>query len=317
MRDGEWLIGYGMASMAYDARSSPATARAVLSADGQVLVQSATCDQGTGSYTIMRQIASDALGLPYEKVRFDLGDTNLPFAPISAGSMTAASVGSAVQAACQSLRRKILEAARNNRESQFYGMSESDVELIEGRITVRSEPSRSEPVADFLKRIHLSEIEATEEIDPGKNAKQVTRYSFGAHFAEVRVHPDSGEVHVARYVGAFAAGRVLNAKTARSQLIGGIVWGIGMALTEETHLDTKHGRFVNADLGEYHVPVNADVPNMDVFFIEEQDSQVNPLGVKGIGEIGTVGCSAAIANAVFHASGRRIRQLPITPDKLI
>ena len=156
-----------------------------------------------------------------------------------------------------------------------------------------------------------------EQIDPGKDAKEVTRYSFGAHFAEVRVHESSGEARVSRYVGAFAAGRILNAKTARSQLLGGIVWGIGMALMEQSHLDINFGRFVNADLAEYHVPVNADIPDMDVFFIEEQDSQVNPLGVKGIGEIGTVGASAAIANAVFHATGRRIRALPITPDKLV
>ena len=162
-------------------------------------------------------------------------------------------------------------------------------------------------------------LEAEAKIDPGEAAKEFTRYSFGAHFAEVQVNPSSGETRVTRYVAAFGAGRILNPQTARSQLIGGIIWGIGMALHEQTYFDTNLGRFMNHDLAEYHVPVNADIPladKIDAFFVEEQDAKVNRLGVKGIGEIGTIGASAAIANAVYHATGRRIRELPITPDKL-
>ena len=318
--DGEMLVGWGMASMAYDAKSSPATAHAQIGADGFLRVQSATCDQGTGSYTIMRQIAADALGVPVERTQFELGDTRLPRAPLSAGSMTTASVGSAVQAACQALRRKLVDLARANPDSPLHNLPAESIEIHNGRLFANGDPARGERITDLLRRLKLEWVDATEQIDAGKDAKEFTRYSFGAHFAEVRVNPQSGETRVTRYVAAFGAGRILNPKTAHSQLVGGIIWGIGMALHEQTHLDPHLGRLMNHDLAEYHVPVNADIPPLsaiDAFFVEEHDDCVNPLGVKGIGEIGTIGASAAIANAVFHATGRRIRQLPITPDKLL
>ncbi len=315
--DGETLVGWGMASMAYDAKSAPALAHAQMFADGRVLVQSATCDQGTGSYTIMRQIAADALGVPVESVVFELGDTRLPRAPISAGSMTAASVGSAVQGACHALRDKIIGLARANADSPLHNAEAEKITLQKGRLFVTSDPAQGELVFALLHRLKLDWVEATEEVDAAKEAKGKTRYSFGAHFAEVQVNPHSGETRVTRYVAAFGAGRILNPKTARSQLLGGVIWGIGMALHEQTHLDAHLGRLMNHDLSEYHIPVNADIPAIDAFFIEERDAQVNPLGVKGIGEIGTIGAAAAIANAVYHATGRRVRDLPITPDKLL
>ena len=309
-------VGWGMATMMYDAFSSPASASARLSPDGSVLIRSATCDQGTGSYTIMPQIAADALGIPAASVRMQLGDTNLPKAPISAGSRTAASVGAAVQAAAQSLRRRALAFAFADPTSPLHGQSESTVTVEHGRISLNADPARGQNYAEIAAIHAPGGLEVTEAAKPDDETK-FSAYSFGAHFAEVQVDPDLGEVRVTRYVGAFGAGRILNAQTARSQLIGGVVWGLGMALTEETHLHPKLGRIANADLAEYHVPVNADVPSLDVFFVDEDDPYVNPLGIKGIGEIGTIGAAAAVANAVYHATGRRIRDLPITPDKLI
>jgi xanthine dehydrogenase YagR molybdenum-binding subunit len=231
--------------------------------------------------------------------------------------MTAASVGSAVQAATTSLRRKILSIAVTDPTSPLYKQSEEQVIVENGRCFLREDPTRGESYVDILRRHAMEVVEATEDVKPNPERMQYTACAFGAHFAEVHVHPDSGEARVRRYVGAFSAGRILNPKTARSQLIGGIVWGIGMALMEQTIVDPHTGRIVNASLGEYHVPVNADVPQIEAFFVEEHDPHVNPLGSKGIGEIGTIGSAAAIANAVYHATGKRIRDLPITLDKLL
>ena len=311
------LIGWGMATMMYDAKSAPASASARMEPDGSVVLRSATCDPGTGPYTIMPQIAADILGVPVSRVRLELGDSRLPKAPLAAGSQTSASVGSAVRAASESLRRSLLAATFTDPASPLFGLTGGQVCTEDGRVFARAEPGRGQTYADILARHAPEGMEATEEVDPHGGAKDFSLYSFGAHFAEVKVDPDLGEIRVTRYVGAFGAGRILNAKTARSQLIGGLIWGLGMALHEETHLDTKMGRIVNPDLAEYHIPVNADVPDLDVFFVEEEDAHVNPLGVKGIGEIGTIGAAAAVANAVYHATGRRVRDLPITPDKVM
>lgn len=317
MRDGEHLVGMGMASMAYDAKSAPASARAVISADGGLLVQSATCEQGTGSYTVFSQVAAEESGVSVERIRFELGDTFLPEAPISAGSQTVASVGAAVQEATRSLRRKLLALASADSSSPIYEKTEDEVAVENGRFFVKTNPNVGQTYAEILRRAGKGSFEVTETVKPGEETEKYTRYSFGAHFAEVRVHPALGEVRVARYTAAFGAGRIMNAKTARSQLLGGIIWGIGMALMEETFVDGQFGRIVNSDLAEYHVPTNADVPDMDAFFVEEDDDRVNKVGAKGVGEIGTVGAAAAIANAVFHATGVRVRELPITPDKLL
>ena len=311
-------LGYGMASMMYDAKSAPTAASARMSPDGSVVIQSATADPGTGPYTIMPQIAADALGVPAASVRLELGNSRLPKAPIAAGSQTSASVGSAVQAAALSLRRRLLDFAFADPLSPLHGLTEEQIGVDTGRVYLLADQTRGETYLDILRRHAPYGLEAAAEVNPFAASEEFSLYSFGAHFAEVQVDPDFGEVRVTRYVGAFGAGRILNAKTAHSQLLGGVVWGIGMALHEETHLDTALGRIMNPDLSEYHIPVHADIPaDMDLFFVEEEDAHVNPLGVKGIGEIGTIGAAAAIANAVYHATGRRIRNLPITPDKLI
>jgi xanthine dehydrogenase YagR molybdenum-binding subunit len=317
MRDGETLIGWGLATGVWHAIQFPASARAVLTADGKLRVGSGTEDIGTGTYTIMTQIAADALGLPIEDVTFELGDSTLPPAPVQGGSFTAASVGSAVKAACDKVCKKVFNAARKVKDSPLSGARLSEVTFRDSRITLNSDPSRSVSILDAMRLAKNSRIEEVASAKPGAKAQRHIRHSHSAVFAEVRVDPDLGSIEVSRMVSAIAAGRILNPKTARSQIMGAIVMGVGMALQEESVIDHKFGRFMNHSFGEYHVPVHADIPDIDVIFVEEKDSIVNPLGVKGLGELGIVGTAAAIANAVFHATGQRIRTLPITLDKLL
>ncbi|MBV6625848.1 MAG: xanthine dehydrogenase family protein molybdopterin-binding subunit [Rivularia sp. (in: Bacteria)] len=294
MRDGRYLIGMGMATATYPAFTSPASAKAKMLADGSVVVQSSTHDMGGGTATVMAQLIAETLGLPFEKVCFEYGDTRLPRAPVSGGSMTVGSVGSAVYGAVKGLQAKVLELG---------GLKESQSLTIED-------------YANILQKNNQKQIEI--EYDAKSNQeKEYSKHAFGAQFVEVRIDPDFGEVRINRYTGAFACGKILNHKTARSQFMGGIIMGIGMALMEETVVDPNLGRVMNANLGEYHVPVNADIPNIDIEMVEETDSNVNAIGTKGIGEIGITGVAAAVANAVYHATGKRIRNLPITPDKVM
>ena len=339
MRDGRYLIGYGVASATYPANYRAASARAVFFADGRALVQIGTHDLGTGTYTIMTQIAAETLGLPLDRVRFELGDTRLPPSPGAGGSTSSASAGSAVQAAARSLRSRLIEMALRDENSPLYGLGTSAVTVESGRIFARDNPSRGETYVQVLARLGEKVVEVVASAQPGRERAtpgtptasqrpgteqaQETQsgvysfHSFGAHFCEVRVDPDLGTVRVARVLGCYGVGRVLNLKTATSQMHGGIVWGISMALQEETHMDTRSGQYINANLGEYHVPVNADIPAIETYFVEENDPYVNPIGAKGIGETGIVGVAAAIANAVYHATGKRVRSLPITLDKVI
>jgi len=317
MRDGRMLVGYGMATATYPTNRSAASAKARLMADGTAIVQSGSQDIGTGTYTVMSQVAADAIGLPVDRVQFQLGDTDLPPTPNSGGSQTAASVGSAVLLAGQALRTKLIQLAIGDRESPLFGVSESDIATRSGGIYLKNDSTRGEDYTTLLKRNRLPQIEARVDAAPGEEKNKYAMHAFGAHFAEVKVDPDLGTVRVARYVGVFAAGKILNAKTARNQFMGGITWGISMALMENTLMDPRTGRIMNADLAEYHVPVHADIPALDVTFVDEVDPYVNPVGVKGIGEIGIVGAPAAVANAVYHATGKRVRDLPITLDKLL
>jgi xanthine dehydrogenase YagR molybdenum-binding subunit len=280
MRDGNTLIGWGMGTSVYPARRSPASARARMYPDGHVLVEAGTQDLGGGTYTIMTQIAADALEVPVTRVVFRLGDTLLPETPVSGGSQTAASAGSAVYQACVALRDKLKATSASERAAQPW-------------------------------------VEAEIKTPENGDAKKFSSYSFGAQFAEVHVDRELGTIHVARMTGVFAAGKILNAKTARSQFIGGMVWGVSMALHEMNAYDPRLGRIVNNNLAEYHVPTNADVGNIDVSWVDEDDEYVSFTGSKGIGEIGITGSSAAIANAIYHATGKRVRSLPITMDHLI
>jgi xanthine dehydrogenase YagR molybdenum-binding subunit len=317
MQKGDMLMGWGMATMAYDVQTFPTVASARFQPDGSVVVQCSTSDQGTGSYTVMSQVAAETLGIPIADVRFELGDTNLPMAFMSAASTSAGSVGSAVQAATSSLRQRILGIAVTDPVSPLYGQQEAMLDVSDAHCFVKDRPHQGETYREILKRHPDENLAVTEHVLPEQDAHFYTRYTFGAHFAEVQIHPVSSIIRVTRYVATFGAGRILNPQTARSQLLGGIVWGIGMALMEQTALDPTTGRIINADLGEYHVPVNADIPSIDAFFVQEDDPHLNRVGAKGIGEIGAIGSAAAIANAVYHATGTRIRTLPITLDKIL
>ncbi|WP_263144079.1 xanthine dehydrogenase family protein molybdopterin-binding subunit [Pseudomonas sp. RIT-PI-AD] len=317
MREGEQLIGWGMASGAWEAMLMPASAKATLAIDGSLVVASATADIGTGTYTVMTQIAAEALGLPMDKVTFKLGDTSLPKAPLEGGSFTVSSVGTAVKQACEALGEKLLETAQKLEHSPFAEAEPADVEFVDGQLRLKADPHTAMAYGEILRKSGSPSLDA--QVDAKPDAER-DRYSTGSHaavFVEVKVDEALGTLQVSRVVSAIAAGRVINPKTAENQILGGVVWGIGMALHEETQLDHRLGRFMNHSLAEYHIPVQADIQALDVIFVEEQDRIVNPLGSKGVGEIGIVGVAAAIANAVYHATGKRVRDLPITLDKLL
>lgn len=318
MREGNLLVGWGMGSGCWEAAMHKAAAKASLAADGQLTVRSATNDQGAGTYVIMTQIAAQTLGLPLTQVTFVLGDTDFPVAPVQGGSWTAASVGSAVQATCQEVGKKLLKLAQKMDDSPLAGVDFEDVQFADGRIRANEDISRSVSIQDVLAASGEATVEAESSAQPNPaNNLKYSMHSHNAAFVEVKVDEDLGTIHVTRVVNAVAAGRILNPKTARSQVLGGTVWGISMALMEETYLDNNFGRYMNHNYAEYHIPVNADIHKIDVIFVEEEDDFVNPLGVKGVGEIGMLGVAAAIANAVYHATGKRIRNLPLTIDKLL
>jgi xanthine dehydrogenase YagR molybdenum-binding subunit len=317
-RDGRWLVGWGMATATYPAGQGSAAAVARVRADGSALVQAGSQDIGTGTYTIMSQIAADGLALPFAQVKFELGDTRLPETPVSGGSRTAATVGSAVKAAALAARDKLVEMAVADPRSPLHGLAPAELEAHAGVFTApRARPGKRDRYTDILARAGLGQIEARADTKESPSRTGFSTHAFGAQFAEVRVDPELGEVRVSRLVAAFAAGKILNAKTARSQFLGGMVWGIGFALHEQTVRDARTARAVTRDLADYHVPVHADVPALEVIMVDEDDPHVSGVGAKGIGEIGITGSVAAIANAVFHATGRRVRELPITPDKLL
>lgn len=317
MREGHTLIGMGMASATYPANRSPASATARLLPDGSAVVQSGTQDLGTGTYTVMTQVAAEALGLAPDKVRFELGDSALPQAPVSGGSQSVASVAPAVQAAATALRDKLVALAIADSKSPLAGAAAADIASDKGWLFLRSAPDRRVAYAAVLARNGARAIEASADARPGSEKEEYSMHSFGAVFVEVHVDAELGEIRVPRITAAYGVGQLLNEKTGHSQLMGGVVWGVGMALMEETHYDRRYGRPVNGNLGEYHVPVNADIGVIDITVVPEKDAHINPLGAKGIGEIGITGVAAAIANAVYHATGKRVRDLPITLDKVM
>jgi xanthine dehydrogenase YagR molybdenum-binding subunit len=317
MRDGRLLVGWGMATGVWGAFQMPASARVTLRTDGTAHVASATSDIGPGTYTVMTMIAAEYLGLALEQVTFELGDTKFPRAPSQGGSWTTSSVGSAVYGAALAIGARLLTLANRDARSPLRGAAAADVEMLDGRLRLKSDPSRFVVVADVMRRNRLTEITETFQSRPSPERNNYTTLAHGAQFVEVKVDPDLGMVRVTRAIEVTACGKIINPKASHSQEIGGVVWGIGMALHEATEIDHRYGRIMNPNLQHYHVPVNADVHMIETEFVEEDDKIVNPLGVKGMGELGMVGIPAAIANAVFHATGRRIRELPITPDKLL
>ncbi|WP_224996182.1 xanthine dehydrogenase family protein molybdopterin-binding subunit [Cesiribacter sp. SM1] len=317
MREGHQLIGWGVANGAWEATQKPASAKAVLALNGQLTVSSATGDIGTGTYTIMSQIAAESLGLALDKVEFKLGDSSLPKAPLEGGSWTASSVGSAVKKVCNKLGEKLLELAQEIEGSPFKNVKIEEVVFEGGRMHLKNNSSTAIALTEILSRNKTESLQAEADSEPSDEQENYSRYSHSAVFVEVKVDEDLGTVKVTRVVSAIAGGRILNPKTARSQILGGIVWGIGMAMEEYSVMDNQYGRFMNHDLAEYHVPVNADVHDVEVIFVEEKDEIVNPIGAKGLGEIGIVSVAPAIANAIYHATGKRVRDLPITLDKLV
>ena len=317
MRDGNWLVGYGMAGVTFTPGQAPCQASVSIRRDGTAHVRSAATDLGTGTYTVATQVTAELLGLDTDQVQVEIGDSDLPFAPYSGGSGMATSLSGAIQDAVGKLVRAFLDVVADDESSPLRGRRAAEVTTTEGGIHVAGAPAIGETYAGILARHGLPEITADGERNPRANgASEPPSGSFAARFAEVRVDPDLGLVRVTRMVSALDAGRILNEKLARSQMIGGAVMGIGMTMLEETVFDHETGRIANATFGDYLIPASADVPDLDVVFVGRPDT-VRPIGIKGIGEIAIVGVSAAIANAVYHATGRRIRSLPITVEQLL
>ncbi len=306
LREGRWLIGYGMAASIRSNFMAPSHGRAKLAPDGRLTVQTAMTDIGTGTYTILAQIAAETMGLPTDQVTVEIGDSDLPPSPGSGGSWGAGSSGSGVYYACMALREQLAKAAGLNDSAQLA--------IRDGKVTVGGAAA---PMADFMAKHAPQGLQADGEITPGKEMEDYSQNSFGAHFVEVGVDIDSGEPRLRRMLGVFTAGRILNAQTARSQAIGGQIWGLGSALHEETVVDERFAQYMNNDLGGYHVPAHADAVDVEAIFLPELDDKSNPLKSKGIGELGICGAGAAVANAIYNACGVRVRSYPITLDKLI
>ena len=315
MRDGRYLIGQGMAGAIYTHWRWPAQARVTLRADGSALVEAGTHDLGTGTYTVLQQVAADTLGVLPEKVVVRIGDTRLPTSHASIGSATAANAGGSVMLAAKAARDQAIELARTGGYSPFRNADSRDVFVEDGKLMLRSK-NVSVTYAQLLTGNELTFLVGDGNYDPAAEGPKAV-FSFSAVFAEVRVDPDFGLVRLNRFVGAYDCGRVINPKTARSQAIGGIIWGVGQALFEKTETDPALGRFLNRNYSGYLVPTCADIPKLDVLFVGDFDEEASPIGVKGLGELTSVSVAPAITNAVYHATGRRIRHLPIAVEDLL
>lgn len=318
MRKGNQLIGWGVATGCWEAQQQPSRAKAVLTADGKLEVSCATSDIGTGTYTSMTQVAAETLGLPIDKITFKLGDSEMPMTPLQGGSWTMATVGTAVKQVCEEIKTTLLKQAKNLKKSPLKGLKIDDVVFEDGKIISKLDQRAMVSFEEILLQNELQSIEEETTAIPNMlKQKQFSSYTHSAIFAEVTVDEDLGTIRVTRVVNAVAAGRIINPKMAGSQILGGVVWGISMALQEDSVADERFGRFMNHNLSEYHIPVNADINSIDVIFVHEEDEEINPLGVKGVGEIGITGTAAAIANAIYHATGKRLRSLPMHFDELI
>jgi xanthine dehydrogenase YagR molybdenum-binding subunit len=319
MRDeGGFLVGWGMGTATFPAIMFEAHARAVIRSDGIGVMETSTLDMGQGAWTALAQIAADGLGLELDQVEFKAGTSDLPDAGIAGGSAHTATAGTAIHNAGAAVIAKLAELAMSDERSPLFGAGNAGVVARGGRLIRRDDEGRSETYAQILGRAGLAEIAATGNASSDPAAQSAyAMHAHGAVFAEVKVDPDLCQVLVTRLVGAFAAGRIINPRLVRSQLLGGMIWGVSFALHERADLDRRSGRVLNANLAEYRIPVNADLPSVDVVTIEEHDPHVNSLGIKGVGEIGITGSAAAVANAVWHATGTRVRRFPIRIEDLI
>jgi len=317
MREGNKLIGWGMATATYPANRSAAQALVRILPNGQAFVACGSQELGTGTYTIMAQTAGDTLGIDPAFVEAKLGDSTLPKAPVSGGSQSAASIGPAIEAAAMQVKLKVAQLAISDPKSPLHGAAVADISSRGGKLFLSSAPGKLESYADILSRNGGQPVEAMGSAEPGEEQTALSTHSFGAVFAEVAVDRDTLMVEVRRIVATYDIGTLMNNTTGINQLEGGIVWGVSFALHEESHLDDTYGRYVNANLAEYHIPVNADIGKLDVTVLNIPDTKFNPLGARGIGEIGITGTAAAVGNAIFHATGKRVRDFPITLDKLL
>jgi xanthine dehydrogenase YagR molybdenum-binding subunit len=316
-RQGNELIGWGMATATYSANRSAASALVQFEPGGRVTVASGSQDLGTGTYTIMAQVAASTLNLPIGLIDAKLGDSMMPKSPVSGGSQTAASLTPAVQAAAKQAQLKLLTAAAGDTGSPLHGADPDQLEFKNGRIIHKGQPESGETFTAFLARNGNKPMGAVASAEPDQDTQQYSTHSWGAVFAEVAVDERLGMPRVRRITGVYDIGTLINEKTGKSQLIGGIVWAVGFALHEGSHADPRSGRIVNNNLAEYHVPANADIGEIDVSVVGIPDMKFNPLGARGIGEIGITGAAAAVANAIYHATGKRIRSAPIMPDLLL
>jgi xanthine dehydrogenase YagR molybdenum-binding subunit len=312
------LVGWGVGTATFPALTFQAQARAVLRADGTGLMECGTHDMGQGAWTVFAQIAADSLGLDLDRIEFKAGTSDLPDAGIAGGSAHTATAGNAIHQAGTAVIAKLAALATNDPNSPLFGAGNEGVVARNGRLHRNDDHSRSESFAQIIARAGLPQLEATGNATPNSNAQAAyAMHAHGAVFAEVKIDPDFGQIRATRLVGAFAAGRVINPRLVRSQYFGGMIWGVSFALHEKTIIDPRSGRPMNANLAEYHVPVNADVPSLEAILVEEHDPHVNALGIKGVGEIGITGTAGAIANAVWHATGVRVRNFPITLEQLM
>src|SRR5580693_7631168 len=314
VQDGDWLVGIGMASALYPAHRNRASAKVRLQADGMAQVSSATQDLGTGTWTVLAIVGADCLELPVERIRTELGDSALPPAPTSGGSTSVCSVTPAIQKAAESAKKKLIQLAVREKKSPFFGMKIEDIAYRNGQLV---SGGKSADFGSVLSLIGRGSVEAVEMAAAGEEEEKYAFHSFGAQFCELKVNRWTGEVRLQRITSVMDIGTVVNLKTARSQIIGGVVFGIGMALLEGSVLEEKTGRYANANFADYLVATNADIPDVDIHFVIKPDTIFNPLGARGIGEIGVTGTPSAIANAVYNATGRRVREFPIRPEKLL
>ena len=319
MKEGEWQVGYGMGSGVFGSGRGAAKVGVKFLADGTLILQSAVTDMGPGTSTAMTKLAAETFGIPANKIKFEMGDSDLPAGPGQFGSQTTSALGSAVNDASVSWRKKMVEIAKGTSFFHTEKIHEADLKdftFENGSMTLAQDPTKKLSYTDVLKYANVPQVELLEDSQRVTQDKYTT-YAYAVHFVKLLVHPLTGVVKLDKIVAVVDGGKIVSENTARSQVIGGVVSGIGMALTEEGVIDHRYGKWVNNNFADYHIPVNADVPHIEALFVNKPDPIVNPIGSKGIGEVTMVGFSSAVANAVFHATGKRVRDLPITPDKLI
>jgi xanthine dehydrogenase YagR molybdenum-binding subunit len=322
VREGDWYVGYGMGTGVFGSYRWGATVKGIIDNEGKLLLQCSVNDMGPGTATMMTKIASDVMGLPTNQIKIEMGSTGLPPGPTQGGSATTANVGSAVHEVCTEIRGKI--AGMLGKEGsvfhteRIHNVKPEDLTFADGYVSYTKDPKIRVSYSDLFRQNNLTQVELTKESKGGgPNQDKYSMYSFSVHFVKLSVNANTGVVKINKVVSCGDAGTIINLPTAASQMIGGAVGGIGMALMEEIVIDQRYGKFINNNFADYHVPVNADIPEMEVYFVNKKDPYTNPMGSKGLGEIALVGMAPAVANAIFNATGKRIRSLPITPDKLI